>query len=381
MREDNGFLAIEAATTHTARLRARLDRIEGEALDYQRSPHGSLTDVLGEDLFRLDQDIVIAMANNSARTCVPAALAVIGAEIGQQRDAGRRARWSSDTDKNGAIQPGAIGSYRLTDGTKVEWRIVEVIRGGSSLDLQDTIETEDTDLIIVEALLPGSFEILPIRFPGGAIVRAAVVIYRGIDPESYGSFRARLLAITTSPSSAIAGLRSALQRQAAVVAASVRQIGPGQVEVTVATVDDPGAGDAVDIGQTIYQWIGAATSYVDPAAAPGTVIRVDVDGAGTEPQQVGYRLAARQDVIATIAITTDGTITDSDAMVAGVAALQAHAATLGPGATLHHALAFAAVAQVSGIVGVVLTLDGGTVDIAPSTGVTIFDLDITAEVT
>jgi len=348
---------VTPTSTYLIGIREDLDLEAGTPLQYVGTLDGAYS-VTGAVLANLvDQGISLVVSTTLTATAPEAVI------VARMRDAGLTPR------------PGTVSRYVLRVQGAGEIPIGTTVQGGGPLGrsrwtvIDPTAIYADDAPITVEAVEQGPTSITS---PTTLTLVTPVVGVTGLGydvadgepfalgtlPESLPSMRVRLQQRRAAPGSP-QGVRTALRDLPWVVAADVGGAS-GVVSVTIAPAP-VGADREAELAGALLASIpaGASTAGTDSVTGP------DVNGVDV----LWYYTPGTTVAVATVLeITTDGTITDADAIAAASAATSGVYALLGNGDPILRLRILAAVGGVQGITGATLTLDGtGAASVSPPT--------------
>lgn len=343
---------ITPAGTWTTDIRASLDAALDTSLDYVDTTPGAWTSIAGDALWRADQGMAAALASMLLDTAPRQGV------VARAYDAGITPRAATSSVYSVVV----VGDGTLPEGSQV--------RGGGDdgMAVWEVIEGFGTvangDAVVISALVPGPTTItnpttLTFLTP---LPGLTALTYSGGDeqigrPEqSTTELRIAVRRAHNRAGGSVTGLRSAVIALPWVVAASVE----GAEGIVLVTVAPAPVGDTQEqeLGNAIYQWL--------PAGASTQGTGISVVGADGRDVTVRYEAGVTQAVNVVLTLTTDGTVTDAATEEAAEATIAAIFAALSQGETLYYYRALAAFATISGVTAAVLTLNGSTGNITPT---------------
>lgn len=362
---------VTGSEAWAASIRAELDASLGLSLDYVGTIDGAWTFQGAQLAFEVDQHVADALSGSLLAT---GSRPVV---VARARDRGLAPREATSSTMEIQLATGAGGVLpvgtvlRVSSGTmsyldtasggvtvpiSTTWTVTENLNPGELLGLTDTVivESDHTGQVTPDGTLTFS-PAAPVS--GIGTLTGTTLQTTGRDAESLPNLRLRLSEARSQIGGSPPGLVSAVLAISWVEAAGLIET-PGHVRISV-TPAPPTTADEATLVAAIY------------ATKAGGVITLGAESATTEGADgrdvtIYYDIGTTQTVTVALTVTPDDTVTAVDALSLGQQAIRDVFAALSPGESMLYLRAIGAVDQ-PGIKGAVLTLDGGTVDVLPST--------------
>lgn len=343
---DAGWIA-QTAAAWTIQLRDALDTALGFANDYDGTIEGDWTATIGELAFSADEGFQIAIDNLDPRTATGSALDRAVAPL--LRQPASKSRYTCDVVTDVAIPVGA--QFRDDEGQT--WVAVAARVAG-----------DPTTGFIVEALEAGVYTLSQVTTttlePVTALPTPTDLTYTPGDTylvgkavETDSELRRRWSVSLGRPNAPTGpGMYRTLLAITWVTAASVVRTGAGEIAVYV--VPAPvGADQEAELAEAIYDCVGAAvvTTGSDSAVVEG------VDG---QDVTIYWTAGTTQNVTIAVVATLASGVALADVEAAITSAVQGQFDVLDVGATLYRLQVLGALADVAGVLGVTLTINGSS---------------------
>lgn len=294
-----------------------------------------------------------------------------GALVARAIEAGITPRAATSSTASGVVTAGASGT--MVVGSQVEGG-GEDGRARWALSEIDGNTTSGANVVVSggEAVVLTAVDTGAVTLPTGTVVLPLVNPVPGVESVTYVSstddftvgqvaetdaeLRVRVEQARARVGGSLSGMRSALIDLSWVLAANIAE-SAGNITVTVAP-GPVGSAQAAELGDTIYATKagGAVTNGAES---------VSVTGVNGTPVTVYYEVGSTEDVAVVYTLTSDGSVSAADMESAADAAILAEFTGLDIGGTVYYHRVYSSL-DLPGVIGVSLTLNGGTSDVTPA---------------